>query len=181
MQVTQTDEKSTMKPELNLQSVVNAIARDIESVLSPGDIAELRRMKPGEFGGPAFWKLAAAHLEPAGLLPTAGEQAEAAAERWAAILAGMAMTRGFHHPGARLGRALADAGLSEGRFLALLRSHDRQLLDAVRLTAHYLATKAVPVDWADYAWLVISDGTAGEEAVRRRIARDYYRSQAAKK
>jgi CRISPR type I-E-associated protein CasB/Cse2 len=79
--------------------------------------------------------------------------------------------------GKRLGRALAEADLSEQRFLKLLRAQDRGLLDAVRTVTHYLSTKAVPVDCSDIALLILSDGRSDEDSVRRSIARDYYSAQ----
>ena len=86
---------------------------------------------------------------------------------------------GLHVPGRRLGRALAAAGLSELRFVRLLRARERQLLSEVRTAARYLAARAEPVDWVDFARLVLSHDTKRAESVRRGIARDYYSAQEA--
>lgn len=154
--------------------VVGRIAHALQHELPAGDIAELRRLRPDDPAAPAFWKVAALYLRPVGFLGETGPALDRSERRWAALLNALAHLGPLHRRGARLGRALADAGLSELRFVRLLRAHDDALLDAVRTAAQYLASKAVPADTADFAWLLLTDGNNGEQTVRRRIARDYY-------
>ena len=168
-----TDESSTT-PRASLANVVHLVARDIDHALSSGDVAELRRLRPEDPSSPAFWKVVAYRLEPSGLLAAGGPLRDLQERRWAALLSGMAEMQGLHAAGRRLGGALASAVVAESRFVRLLRAHDDALLDAVRLTAHHLASAGEPVDWADLARLVMCDGASNEEAVRRQIARDYY-------
>ena len=156
-----------------LASLVGRLAHDLRAVAPPGDVAALRRMRPEEVGCPAFWRIVATHLEPAGVLPGEAQARARAERRWAALLAGMAETKGLHAPGRRTGQALAKV-LSEPRFLRLVRAQGDALLDALRLAAHQLAARAEPADWAGLARLVLSDGASNEESVRRTLARDYY-------
>lgn len=153
----------------SLPTLIHALSRDIQEVLSPGEISQLRRMRPDEPGCPAFWKLAALRLDPAGMLNN-----ETAERRWTALLAGMAKMAGLLRRGRRLGRALAAANVAEPRLLRLLRARGDALLDAVRITAQQLDAAGEAVDWADFAFLVLSDGGPKEEKIRRSIARDYY-------
>jgi len=158
-----------------LASIVGGIARDIDDGLSSGDVAELRRARPDSVPGPAFWRIVATHAITTESEGSARLEAE---RRWTAIVSGMAKMKGLHRPAARLGRALAQGGLTEPRVLRLLRAHDEALADVVRTTAHQLASTATPVDWTDLARLVLSDGRSDEDEVRRRIARDYYSQDA---
>jgi CRISPR system Cascade subunit CasB len=164
------------RPERPEVAAVHAIARELRPDRARGDVAALRRMKPGEIECPAFWKLAAVHLQD--VLPAQGEARNKAERRWGAILAGLAEVVELHAPGRRLGHALAAADVAELRVLRLLRAHDDALLDMVRTIAHQLDSKAERVDWADVARLVLSDGRADEETVRRSIARDFYSNHA---
>jgi CRISPR type I-E-associated protein CasB/Cse2 len=152
-----------------LAPLVHALMIDIQKALTAGEVSQLRRMRPDNPGCPAFWKLAALRLDPAGAL--GNEQAE---RRWTALLAGMASMSGLLRSGRRLGQALAAATIAEPRVLRLLRAQDDALLDAVRVTAQQLAAAGQAVDWLDFAFLVLSDGGRNEARVRRRIARDYY-------
>jgi CRISPR system Cascade subunit CasB len=160
--------------KVDLRDLVNRIARDIDQALGTGDVAELRRIRAHDIGQPAFWRIVATHLDPAGALPTGEEARDEAERRWAVILATMAMLRGLHRPGRRLGHALVDAGVTEMRLLRLLRAHGEVLADAVRVTVHQLAQPALQVDVSEIARLVLSDGRSDEERVRRRVARDYF-------
>lgn len=163
--------------DTRLGTVIGGIARDLVAVLAPGDVASLRRLRPGDPGCAAFWRLVATRLEPADLLPGEAAARLEAERRWGVILAGMARMQGLHQFRARLGVTLAEADVSELRFLRLLRAHDESLADAVRVTSHTLAAKAKPVDWFDLARLVLSDGRADEDEVRRHIARDFYQAE----
>jgi CRISPR type I-E-associated protein CasB/Cse2 len=169
-------QQASVTPEAQapgLASLVGSLAHHIDAVLSPGDVAALRRSAGVESYCPAFWRLSAAVLEPGGAFLAAPAQGELE-ERWAAILSGMAEMRGLHRPERRAGEVLGTV-VSEPRFLRLLRGHGQVLLDALRVVAHHLASRAQPIDWTELARLVLSDGREDEQAVRRRLARDYYR------
>ena len=160
-----------------VRETVRHIARELEQeAIAPGDRAAMRRIRPGEIGGPAFWKVAIRYLEPAGLLADADSSLRRRQELyWSTILASMAEGPPF---GARsLGRALADAGVTEARVLRLLRAQDDALLDAARTVAHQLAAQGSEFDWSDMVELLSSDSAPHAEAVRRRIAYDYYRQE----
>lgn len=158
--------------ERSLGSTIGAMAGTIERVLSPGDVASLRRLRPADPDCSAFWKMLAIHVAEG--LPAGGPARDQAERRWAVILQALATMRGLHTPGLRLGRVLAAVDLAEARFLRLLRSKGEMLGDAARVTAQFLANRAVPTDHSELAALILSDGRADGEAVRRRIARDFY-------
>jgi CRISPR type I-E-associated protein CasB/Cse2 len=160
------------RPIENLASIVGRLAFMIDERLSPSDVATLRRMRPDDIAAPVFWRIAASELADA--LAGDGDRRDEQERRWASILQAMAELRGMHDPHSSLGAALVRADVSEQRALKLLRASGDALLDAVRVIAHHLATKGVPVNATDLARLVLSDGRVDEEAVRRRIARDYY-------
>lgn len=159
--------------ESTLASRINRLARAIRD-MPPGDIAALRRITPDDPAAPAFWKVAAAHLD--GALPRAdGPERDERERRWASILSGMAMTTGLHTPRRKAGEALAEAGYSELRFERLLRASGEQLFQEVRSAARFLASKAMELDWTDLAALVLSADGPGAEQVRRGLARSFYR------
>jgi CRISPR type I-E-associated protein CasB/Cse2 len=162
---------STDSDTSSLASTVASIARAIEKILSMGDVAALRRLTPDNTGCAAFWRTLAMHPD---LVPEAGPRRDEMERRWACILQAMATMAGLHTPGVPLGRALAAAGLAEQRLLRLLRASGPILTDAVRVTAHYLAQKAVASNHTDIARLVLSGGGPNEDTVRRAIARSYY-------
>jgi CRISPR type I-E-associated protein CasB/Cse2 len=157
------------------RQVVYAIAREMAAGRIPaGDQANLRR----ERLGPAFWKVAVRHLEPAGLLGAADAPWRGDAERrWTAIVAGLARAGGQHVERRRLGTALAEAQVAEARVLRLARAHGDSLLKTVRAVAHQLVTGGQRADWGDFAALILSDGQDWEEEVRRRLCLDYYRAE----
>lgn len=158
----------------SLGGVIGRLAHAMsrEGPLGAGEVAELRRLEPHDPGSPAFWKVVAAYLEDS--LPSGGERLDDAERRWAAILSGLATLGPLHRQGVRLGLALAEAGLSELRFVRLLRAHDEGLLHQARVTAKFLSAKGQPADWTGMARLVLSDGRDDEERVRRQLAREYY-------
>lgn len=154
-----------------LATVIGRLAHAIDEVLPPGDVAELRRLAPHDPASPAFFKLVASVL-PEGTLPRDGFRRDEAERLWAVIFSCLATLRGMHLPGHRLGRALADAGISELRVVRLLRARGEALLDAVPVIARTLAVKGELVDCTEIARLLLDEQHA--EQVRRRIARDYF-------
>lgn len=167
------------QPTQSLRDAVVRIGWEMDHsetwIIPPGDVAALRRARPGEIGGPAFWKIAVRHLEPARLLPGIDHPDRDAAERrWTAILGGMAEMAGLHQRGVRPGRALARNKVAEARVLRLLKAEGEALLDLVRTIAHQLKSQGARVDWTDLAGLVHWGGHPAQDSVRRRIALDYY-------
>ena len=155
----------------SLGSLIGQIAAELGDA-GTGDLAELRRLKPEDPGGPAFWRIVVIRLDPE--LPAGGEIRETALRRWAVILRAVAELNGLHNPGRRFGAALAEAGVSELRLNKLLRASGESLFDQVRTVTHQLATAAAPVDLTGLARLVMSDGQPHEQAVRQTVANDYY-------
>lgn len=146
--------------------------------LSNGDRAELRRIAPEAPITPALWKVLL-------LLEEAGAQVGVGDERsWATLLMGMAFCvsphENLHDYGTPLGRALADAGWSELRFVRLLRARGETLDVHVRRVAQYLASKSQSADWAHVADLLFYQGGDVAEEIRLGIARSYYRALYAK-
>lgn len=165
---------STPKTD-SLSQLVGKIAWSLSNESSAGDLAALRRVKSGDPTCLAFWKIAAAELEPS--LPPAGLRREEAETRWRGILSAMAELEGLHEPQRSLGRALAEERYAKLRLERLLRAHGEALGDSVRTMAHFLGSKAAGFNQADLARLVLSDGRRDEDRARRKIARDYYRAQ----
>lgn len=160
-------------PAPSLSSTVNRLARALGRELSPGDVASLRRMAPDDVATPAFWKLTGGVLDDE--LRGEGPAIDTRERLWAVVVNALALTSGLHAPGRSFGGALAEAGLSELRLARLLRAHGDALPAEVRSVAAYLASKAIAFDATDLARLVLSDGGASEEPVRRGIAKAYYR------
>jgi len=144
--------------------------------LGPGEVAELRRLRPGELGGSAFWRVAMGVLEPARLI-SLGARREEEAALWVVILGLMATMRGLHQPGRRLGVGLAKAGFSEQRFSALLRAEGGALHDQLRRAVRFLGAKGEAIDLVDLAELVLSDGAKNHNTPRRAQARAFYSNQ----
>jgi CRISPR system Cascade subunit CasB len=134
--------------------------------LSRGDQAELRRGTPG---AAPFWRV----LHQAGIdLDTLVPRQ---AERWRVLLTALAHARRYD-PNVPLGRALAEAGWSEVRFVRLMEAEPDTLGVLLRRCAQYLNNKQQAANWNDARKLLFY---AGEDAERERlrIARDYYRAR----
>jgi CRISPR-associated protein Cse2 (CRISPR_cse2) len=158
------------------RGVVYAIASAMaDGHIPAGDRAALRR----EQLGPAFWRLAVRYLEPARLLgPESAPWRRETERRWAAIVANVAHADHCHVPDRRLGAALSAADVAEARVLRLARAHGERLFPAVRAVSHQLISGGHRADWADFADLILSDGSPWQDDVRRRLCLDYYRAQA---
>lgn len=154
--------------------IISRIAARLADDAAIGDRAALRRLAFDAPDAPAFWRIAVTDLK--NVLPEASPYREEQERRWAAILGGLAEVAGagLHVPKRRLGEAAAEAKLHEMRLLKLLRAHGDALLELVRPLAHQLVSKGIPVDWADVAQLVLSDGRSDEDRVRRDLARRYF-------
>ena len=158
-----------------LQSVVGSIAQEMNSVLPTGDVAELRRLDPRDPASPAYWKVLVRRVEPEMSIVGSPDKQLLLERRWTTILSAMAELQGLHSPRVPLGRAMAEAGVSEMRLSKLLRARSDALHDLVRTVSHQLASRAAPADQVDIAQLVLSEGESDEESTRRRIAREYFR------
>jgi CRISPR type I-E-associated protein CasB/Cse2 len=155
---------------------VNRLAVAMKGALDPGDVAQLRRLDPRAPGGSAFWRALTLYVEPHS--PLQSDEARRLGEEsaWAAVMRGMAHMSGLHTHGRRLGNALALADLSELRLNRLLRAEGAVAFDELAGVSTLLAARAIPVDWAELAELVLIRSDDGAERLRRRIARDFYRS-----
>jgi len=168
---------ATANDKGTLPRLVQRLAQLFRHELTPGELAELRRLRPGEVSCATFWKMVATVLEPAGVLTGEGPYRDGQERRWAVLLSCFAVLEGSHARGHHLGRVLspAEANLSELRLLRLLRGRGEALFHDLRTTVHYLATRGATVDWLDLTLLILSDDRRDRETIRRRIARDYYR------
>ncbi len=156
----------------SLSSLVGRIAADIAEA-STGELAELRRLTPDDYGGSAFWRVVITRLDPELL---SDEPARASALRqWAIILRALAELGDLHDPRHRLGSSMAEAQVSELRLNRLLRASGEALFDEVRRITRQLVSRGAAVDATDLARLILSDGRSDELSVRQRIANDYYR------
>lgn len=174
-----------------IRRAVRRIARDMTETekrpnppIGRGDRAALRRMHDGRPDGMVFWKLASRYLEPEDLLRPRHDPRRHAVERaWAAVFATAARLEGKHRGNFHLGRAMAEAGVSEARFQRLYAARGKTLLDALRGVVHQLASSGAQVDLGDVAELLLSDGSdrerngvLWEDDVRHKLALDFYRN-----
>ena len=156
-----------------------------------GELAELRRMDARVRGGTAYWRL----MAQADLLG----QGESWERKWALIIQGVAIMtstvgdeielRSAHNPRMPVGRALflgQDAAPEQGYFSALRLN---RLLTARGFMFHSLLTRMFRMmgtagrsfDWGEMAVFILYEGWKENRAhaCRRKIARAYYRAEAA--
>lgn len=164
---------------LSLGQTIARLAREI-ATLDPGSAAALRRGAQHGAGAAAFWKLLVGYAP-------ARELSRNEDEAWSALIQAIAIltpkgrrdeegaTLSVHDPQTPMGRALHEAGVSELRLARLLtaRPNMRRTL-AVRLCRRLAAADLRRFDLRTLAYFIQSGGEAG-----RRIAKDYYRAQAA--
>jgi len=164
-----------------LRRAVAACVGAVHQALSPGDLAGLRRLSPDLPVNAALYRTLATFVEPHGVLPRGGDARDEAERRWGAFLQALATGGSLVQLGSAepLGVALARAGLSELRLDRLLRATDT-LPDEVRSVTAFLASKGGEIHPQDLADLLLGhpDHT---ETVRRRIARDFFRTEHALK
>ncbi|MBN2586399.1 MAG: type I-E CRISPR-associated protein Cse2/CasB [Candidatus Fermentibacteraceae bacterium] len=164
----------TEEKRRSLASITGQITHSIDSVLSPGDVAELRRLTPSDPFSPAFFKLVTSFLESDPGFPSHGKARDEIERRWAVFIQAAAQMKNLHSMKVGLGYALASSGYSELRLVRLLRASDPILYREVRTAAHYLAAKAQTCNLVDMAYLLLIQVGEKAESVRRSIARDYY-------
>jgi len=159
----------------SLRSQLGKAIRDVDDLRDrPGELAALRRMKPDAPDSPTFWKLASDSFSQGELTREVNETLP----RWAAFLQSLAQLSGLMctEPNAKpsFGSGLALAGLSEPRLLRLFRARET-LFDAVRAAVHQVTQRGVAVNPFDIGLLLLETRSEEADAVRRRIAHDYYR------
>jgi CRISPR system Cascade subunit CasB len=162
-----------------LASTIGTVARLMETKMSTGDLAELRRVDPAQPVTPALWKLLMEDsVIPERWRPSRSNEddRDTSEQRWACLFMGMAHCQGLHDLEVPFGAALADAGWSEVRFSRLLRARGKRLFKEVRSVANYLSSKEQTADWCGVHGLLFSqDDEEWAERHRRNVARDYYR------
>ena len=160
----------------DLAGAVDAVAQAFASGrLGPAERAELRRVNPKALPPASYWHALARLIEPRHSAPE-GEPARAAWEqRWATVLAGMAIVE--HAPDLAPGQALAETGFHELRLRRLLRATGDRLADELLSAARFLGAKGARLNWREAARLVHYDPQDlpdWADQIRRRIARDYF-------
>lgn len=156
----------------DLGSTISRLANYMnKGVLGPGEVADLKRLDCARPDKPAFWRALSWWISP-DRPPGPDEE-----RRWALVLSGMArMSPRNHQPGRKLGRVLAEHDYSELRLARLLRSRGASFDSTVRRLSYFLSARGEPVDWTELAALILTVNPEKAEAIRRRIARDYYAS-----
>lgn len=146
----------------------------LAALKEPGTRAAFRRIDP-ESPPPAFYRVIGPLLDADGA-PASGAFRDELERRWAAI-AGTLAVGADCFGSERLGGALAAAAVAEMRLLRLLKAHDEALYQAVRTAIHQLASRGQRFEPREVATLILSDRNPQEEAVRRNIARQFYRHE----
>lgn len=156
------------KSEQSLSDVLGSLCYSLGNTNFPtGELANLRRMTPDVPPGFSFYKL---------LLRIGVDiQGDALERQWTIVVAALASLAGTYTSEVPLGMALAKAGLSELRFVRLLRA-DETLSDEIRSISHILSSKAIAFDHRQLAYLVLLQQAEAAEKLRRQIARDYYKA-----
>lgn len=177
--------RSAKSPRSTFSSAVTRLAYALDprsdSALGLGDLAWLRRGDGAR--SPTFYKLSTTLLHDE-LSDLYGARLDEAERRWARVVHLLARTGGQHRSEADgFGAALAQADLAEARFLRLLRSEGDAVDAAARAALAPLVQKATAFQPFDLAALVLSAPHPAwrfhfedAEAVRRRIARNFYRT-----
>lgn len=160
--------------------------------IGAGPLAELRRMAWGEFP-PSFWRFYLVNV-PAVWREPQDHGDDRIDLAWASLLRAMAeASPDPHKPDKRrtFGAVLAETKYAEARFVHFLRAEDRDLARETRTAAAWLARAGQKANWREPAELIL--GRIGHirriggsdvkishpDTVTHRLARDYFRVQAA--
>lgn len=142
---------------------------------STGERAALARLQPDALQPHQLAALARALLA-AGLAP---EQWHADTwPRWALIAHGMALAG--HDGKQKLGKQLANAGVSESRVTKLLTSRGEAFIQLVPRVLRLMASKGIAPNWRELGELVLKESSAlptsqaQAEAIRLQIAGPYF-------
>lgn len=153
-----------------LATKVGRFASKIGNLHYPaGDRAALKRWAPEQPLPLAYYRL---------WLREAGDDlpAENQNEPWMTVVWGLAlMGESAHRPGKPLGEVLALTGYHEARLERLLAAPDELRIELFMGVVRFLAAKGEGFDWTGAATFLLATEADAREAVRRRIARDYYR------
>ncbi|MBN1880442.1 type I-E CRISPR-associated protein Cse2/CasB [bacterium] len=170
----QISENNLHSTQMTDQDLVGWIAVQLDKVLTPGALAELRRITPEDPWCPAVWRLLADQRFDHFL---SGNDAHArqSEKTWAFIIHVMALTTGLHDRSTPIGKVLANSGFSEIRLNRLLKAQDSQLFEQVSSVARFLKSKGERFDTSDLAALLLAKpGTERCDYIRNRIARWYF-------
>jgi CRISPR system Cascade subunit CasB len=155
-------------PDLN-RSVARIAALLSSDLFPTGDRAALKRMTPEGDPPLAFYRFAFRYLP---------EGWERHSREWMTVVAGMAiMARNPHNPSQPTGKVLFEAGYSEKRLERLMAAKGELQQILVLRAARFLAAQGRPLNWSEFARLLLSRDRAKSESARHAIARDYYRHQ----
>ena len=168
-------ETESMPTTRSLADVIPRIAAEIAR-LDPGPAAALRRGSRNGAGAAAFWKLLAQYGSVAGVNNE---------RRWAALIQAIAVLtpkgrdptkRSAHDYSLSMGQVLHEAGVSELRLARLLAATpDLRPELAVRICRRLATSESNRFNLVTLGDFVLF----GDERTDRRIARDYYRADAA--
>jgi hypothetical protein len=160
-----------------LDRLVWLLARERdEGGLSPGDRAELRRMDPLDAAlPPALWRLLTLPEVETAIRMVAGGARETAERAFGIVI--QAIAEAGVSGNTRIGKALAETGYAEARFVRLLRA--RGLEDVAfeaRQAAHWCAVKGTRVHLAGFSRFILDAALGRDDADRsaHAIARDYF-------
>jgi CRISPR system Cascade subunit CasB len=146
-----------------LDTLAGAV-RGLAKAEARGDLASLRRLDLRAPTGSAFYRLIARHA------PEVSQPSDL--RNLALILAIMALNPEGLVPGG-LGRALAEADISEARVQRLLTARGEIFRDLALRTARVLA-RAGSLPYRDLGLLVLSRSETFADEIRMRIAREYW-------
>ena len=162
-------------PAMHLPEAIPKIAMEIAR-FDPGPAAALRHGPRNGAGAAAFWKLLARY-DPVGA--TRNESG------WAALIQAIAILtpkgrdpkkRPAHDYSLSMGQVLFDAGFSELRLARMLAAApDMRLELAIRICRRLAAREPNRFNLVTLGYFVLY----GSDSTDRRIARDYYRADAA--
>jgi CRISPR system Cascade subunit CasB len=168
------DEQTAQMDAVAYREPFGALAAYIKRA-GPGDRAALARLKPEALQPHQLAALARA-LSAAGLAP---EQWHADTwPRWALIAHGMALAG--HDGKQKLGRQLANAGVSESRVTKLLTSRGDAFTQLLPRVLRLLTSKGVAPNWRELGELVLKEGSkqrnsqVDAEEIRLQIAGPYF-------
>ena len=169
-----TDEQPAPMDAATYREPFGALAAYIQRARS-GERAALARLKPEALQPHQLAALAHALLA-AGLSP---EQWHTDTwPRWALIAHGMALAG--HDGKQKLGKQLAQAGVSESRVTKLLTSRGDAFTQLLPRVLRLLASKGVAPNWSELGNLVLKEGSSQRkhqtdaEVIRLRIAGPYF-------
>ena len=157
--------------------------------LSPGDLAELRRMDPDAPKTPAFWRLAARR----NLLGNSAVE-----QKWALAINGIALMtrtagnsefdRSAHDPSIPVGRAFfcgadssrSTAFITGSRLTRLLTARRQMLRTLLGRMFRMMGAAGAQFDWRQMALLILIEDLDEQRAgsIRMEIARAYYVTEA---